>query len=112
MIQTNQSVRIVIGGMIEMKGENKKIDSKKATIKYINKKGIQDIKCETIEELGSVHFALVITTKDGNSFHFVQSVEINPHVKDVDVIYFDETGNGEYVYTTEGLFKPAPFNRD
>lgn len=89
-----------------MKDHNKKIDSKKSVIKYLNKIGIQDITCETEEESGMIHFSFVVTTKNGNTFHFIQTVDIKPHIKNVDVVYFDETGNGRYIYTTEGRFNP------
>lgn len=89
-----------------MKEHSKKIDSKKSLIKYINKVGVQDITCETTEEGGMVHFAIVITAKNGNTVHFTQTVNIKPHIENVDVLYFDETGNGRYIYTTEGRFNP------
>jgi hypothetical protein len=86
--------------MVTLKG-------KASIIKQINKVGIKDIKCESVAD-GSedIVFALVITTKDDNTYHFTQSVALRPIFSTTEVVYFDETGDGDYVADLGTGFKP------
>lgn len=84
------------------------IQGKTAVIKHINSVGIKNIECTTVVENGEgyIAFCITITTKDSNSFHFTQTVNHKFVPEATEVIYFDETGNGQTVAELEKGFKP------
>lgn len=84
--------------------------SKREIISKINKIGIQDIFCTSIvDDESYIYLCLEIRTKDDNSFHFQQRLKLNPKFEEMEVFYFDETGNGRVVAELGTGFNPKKY---
>lgn len=73
------------------------LKNKAQVIKQINKVGIKDIECNTFIDREITDFCITITTNDGHSYHFSQVIVPKLIPSTTEVIYFDESGNGQYV---------------